>query len=760
MMKTKITALITALMMLINIGAFAAFDDINVNTGVGNAVKQLVQLGIINGYPDGTFRPEDTLTRGQFAKIAVCMLGEEQQAQSRSANAIFSDVPTDHWASGYINYIAEHQIINGYPDGTFGAEDTINYAQVLTILIRLLGYTGEDVAYKWPDGYISKAQSLGITSGISFGTYENITRGNAAYVIYNTLLADKKEGSSLSLLSSSSVKDVVIYADNSINASLAIGNIETTNGVYKLADNSNITSEVYGRLGTLYLDGEKRATAFVPENETVRSVTLSSATVSGDGKRVEIGFTENTAAKSESLSGSAPVYYEGKASTLSQSAAKIEPGSEALLLYANDGSFARMYLKESTLSGPRTVATGYSQIYSFFNIVNSTAMKVIRDGKNASLSEIQAYDVVYYMAGNNTLYAYTDKASGVYEEAYPLKSNVTSVKVGGKEYPLATQTAIGKMNTSDGAFELGDRVTLLFGRNGEVVDVVNLAAVGSLDLVVLTKSYKEVSQETDTLGKTTNYITVVLPDGGEVTYEADRDYSDYVGNVMKVKYENDVAKLTVVPHTNIYGKFDSSIPSLGEYWLSENCAILELVKNSAGGATVKKIELRDIVTDSLTKNQVIHAEMSGALKDITFLYVTDVTKTDADFGVVTEVNNNKYTILIGEKTTQIETAVKLERGCGVEIQQTSDGQIAKRLTNVGTASKIEGYSGGRIRINGKNYILSDYVKVYGGTYANTYTSMSLSELANGDNIQHVTLYSDRSLSSGGIVRVIVVKTKN
>ena len=72
MMKIKITALITAVMMLLNIGAFAAFEDININTGVGNAVKQLVQLGIINGYPDGTFRPEDTLTRGQFAKIAVC----------------------------------------------------------------------------------------------------------------------------------------------------------------------------------------------------------------------------------------------------------------------------------------------------------------------------------------------------------------------------------------------------------------------------------------------------------------------------------------------------------------------------------------------------------------------------------------------------------------------------------------------------------------------------------------------------------------
>ena len=759
-MKIKITAIITALMMIVNIGAFAAFEDIDVNTGVGNAVKQLVQLGIINGYPDGTFRPQETLTRGQFAKIAVCMLGEEQQAASRSANAIFSDVPTDHWASGYINYIAERQIINGYPDGTFGAEDTINYAQAITILIRLLGYTGEDVAYKWPDGYITKAQSLGITNGISFGTYESITRGNAAYVIYNTLLADKKAGSSVTLLSSNKFEDVIIIGDSTNDASLPEGNIATTKGNFKLADNSNIEASVYGRLGTLYLDSEQRVTAFVPEKETVLDVTLSGAALSGDGKRVEVSYNVDGKEKTTSFDGKASLYYDGKSSTLAAGVSELEAGRSASIIYTENGVFARIYLKASSVAGPYTITSGYSQIYSFFKIQNSNTMSVIRDGRNAKLENLDVYDVVYYTEGNNTLYAYTDKISGAYEEAYPLKSNVKSVKIAGREYTLSTQKAINKMNTSEGAFELGDRVTLLFGRDGEVVDVVNLAAVGSLDLVVLTKSYKEISQETETLGKSTNYISVVLPDGGEVTYEADRDYSDYVGNVMKVNYENNVAKLTVVPHTNIYGKFDSSIPSLGEYWLSENCAILELVENSAGSATVKKIELRDIITDSLTKDQVLHAETSGALRDITFLYVTDVTKTDADFGVVTEVNKNRYTVLLGDKTTQIETAVKLERGCAVEIQQTSGGQIAKRLTNIGSATKIEGYSGSRIRVDGKNYILSDYVKVYGGTYANNYTSMSLSELTNADKIQNITLYSDRSLSSGGIVRVIVVKTKN
>ena len=759
MMKIKITALITALMMLMSIGVFAAFEDINVNTGVGNAVKQLVQLGIINGYPDGTFRPEDTLSRGQFAKIAVCMLGEEQQAASRGANAIFSDVPTEHWASGYINYIAERQIINGYPDGTFGAEDTINYAQAITILIRLLGYTGEDVAYKWPDGYITKAQALGITSGISFGTYENITRGNAAYVIYNTLLADKKAGSSVALLSSNKYEDVIIIGDSLSDASLPEGNIATTKGNFKLADNSNIDASVYGRLGTMYLDSEQRVTAFVPEKETVLDVTLSGAALSGDGKRVEVTYSVDGKEKTTSFDGKASLYYDGKSSTLASGVSELEAGRGASIIHTENGVFARIYLKTSSVAGPYTITSGYSQIYSFFKIKNSNTMTVIRDGRNAKLEDLDVYDVVYYTEGNNTLYAYTDKISGTYEEAYPLKSNVKSVKIAGKEYTLSTQKAIGKMNTSNGAFEIGERVTLLMGRNGEVVDVVNLAAVGSLDLVVLTKSYKEVSQETETLGKSTNYITVVLPDGGEVTYEADRDYSDYVGNVMKVKYENDVAKLTVVKHTSIYGEFDSSVPSLGDYWISGNCAILELTKNTSEGATVKKIELRDIATSSLTKDQVLHVETSGAMKDITFLYVTNVTKSDAEFGVVTDVNSGTYKVLTGSRTVNIKTAVNLSRGSAVEIVQSADGQSVKSLFNVASGSNVEGYSEGRIRLNGKNYLVSDYVKVYGGKYANEYTSMSLSEITDSSKVQQVTLYSDRSLASGGIVRVIVVKTK-
>ena len=360
-MKIKITAIFLALMMLLQTMAFASFGDIDASGNVGNAITQLTNMGILSGYPDGTFRPDGLLTRAQFAKIAVYMLGAEKEAASLSGNPVFSDVDENHWASGYVNCIAQKGIINGYPNGSFGAEENINYAQALTILIRLLGYSGEDVSYKWPDGYIKKADALGITKGISFGAYENITRGNAAYVIYNALLAEKKEGSTVKLLSSGSVEDVVIYADNTINASVPNGSIQTTSGTYKLSDSSNISESVYGSIGTLYLDSEKRATAFVPENETVRTVTISSAIANGD--RVEMTFNEGGVTKTESFSANASIYYSGKASTLSNASAQIEAGREAKLFYSEDGTFTRVYLRETTLSGPVTITSSHSQVY-------------------------------------------------------------------------------------------------------------------------------------------------------------------------------------------------------------------------------------------------------------------------------------------------------------------------------------------------------------------------------------------------------------
>lgn len=414
-MKYKITSLALALLMLFSCAASASFTDINASSSVGTAIVTLSRLGILNGYGDGSFQPDELLTRAQFAKIAVHMLGEEKNAASYSASTVFGDVPSGSWASGYINYIAERGIINGYPDGSFGADEKINYAQALTILVRMLGYSGEDVGYRWPDGYIAKAEALGITDGISFGKYENVTRGNAAYLAYNTLLADKKEGeSSVQLLSSSRKEDIVIYGDQSYDASVAAGNIVTTGGTFKLAQSSGITADDYGILGTLYLDSEQKAVAFVPEKETKQAVTVVSASKNGDTGKIELSFTAGGTPRTESLDASTPVYSDGKALSLEEAVSKMENGRTAALYYATDGSLARIMLNKSTLEGPCTITTDSQQIYSLFSLSSTAALNVYRKGERASVSDIKAYDVVYYERATNTVYAYADKITGTF----------------------------------------------------------------------------------------------------------------------------------------------------------------------------------------------------------------------------------------------------------------------------------------------------------------------------------------------------------
>ena len=143
------------------------------------------------------------------------------------------------------------------------------------------------------------------------------------------------------------------------------------------------------------------------------------------------------------------------------------------------------------------------------------------------------------------------------------------------------------------------------------------------------------------------------------------------------------------------------------------------------------------------------------MKDITFLYVKDVTKSDATFGVVTNATGNTYTIFTGDRSTTVKTLLQFERGSAVEL--TSQG--ATMLSKIVTGHGVEGYMEGRIRVDGKNYIVSDYVKVYGANYKREYESMSMSQIVNNENITQVVLYSDKALSSGGVVRVIVVTMK-
>ncbi len=184
----KTLAVVLAFAMMLSMGSVFAYSDVEAGTTVGQAVEVLSNLNILTGFEDGTFRPDETVTRAQMAAIICRMLGYEEQAQSSMGTTVFNDVAADNWASGYVNVTQAQGIINGYGDGNFGPNDKVTYEQAVKMIVSALGY---DLAAArkggYPTGYLAIASAEGITKKANGKVGDAAARSTVAVLVYNAL---------------------------------------------------------------------------------------------------------------------------------------------------------------------------------------------------------------------------------------------------------------------------------------------------------------------------------------------------------------------------------------------------------------------------------------------------------------------------------------------------------------------------------------------------------------------------------------------
>ena len=108
------------------------YTDVPADAWYNNAVSTLTNAGIIDGYEDGTFKPNGNITRAEFATIAVRFFEATYEGEN-----LFPDID-GHWAQDYINEAANAGIVDGYPDGTFGPQKLITRAEAMTMVNRTI----------------------------------------------------------------------------------------------------------------------------------------------------------------------------------------------------------------------------------------------------------------------------------------------------------------------------------------------------------------------------------------------------------------------------------------------------------------------------------------------------------------------------------------------------------------------------------------------------------------------------------------------
>ncbi len=188
-------AMIMVFTTVFSSSVFAAFSDVSSDHKYLKAITTLSKLNIINGYEeDGTFRPEGEITRAEFTKIIVYTLGLSDLMTEPTE---FSDVST-HWAKCNIKTAYDRKIINGFTDGTFRPDDKVTYEQALKMVVCTLGYGDmAENQGGYPTGYHSQAASLELTKSISDLSFDApASRGAIAQLVYNALEVQMKKLSS------------------------------------------------------------------------------------------------------------------------------------------------------------------------------------------------------------------------------------------------------------------------------------------------------------------------------------------------------------------------------------------------------------------------------------------------------------------------------------------------------------------------------------------------------------------------------------
>lgn len=746
----KIISIILSIGIIISGTAYAQYTDVEENE-FKTAINNLAVYGVMNGNGDGTFEPYENVTRAQFAKIAVKLAGEEI---SETTGGLFSDTPEGYWANGYIASAAKNGYIYGYPDGNFHPEENITFAQGLTIILRVLGYGTAQLGNEYPGPYIKKARELNITDGISFNADDILNRGFTAQLANNALMCNMyassgKKSKLITKLDFNVSDECIILGTGKTNSDILSDEVVTSIGTYK---NKTANIEDFNtNTVKLILNDDNEIVNVVKTEKDFDKCVIDSL----NGK--EVTYISGGITHTVNIDDNAVIYYNLSKSAFKDVRDNIESGMILTIYYA-DGNYDYAILNDKKLEGPK-VLYDKNSLSALWNVNSST--RILRDGKEQSAETLEMYDVLYYDENLNTLYAYCDKKSGIYEEAYPSKAQAKNIKLSGEIYEIETKSAADTLGGS--GCEYNDYITLLLGKDGRVAAVISEAQTENKYGVLLS-----CDKRTDN-GTSKYYANVMAADGTVTEYVTDKNYDNLRGKVCNMSFAGGIMKPSQVNAAdNVRGEVDKEAKTINKKYLAANVKLIDVTYvpelSETSAAEAYTVEFSDIPQNSLSASDVLFAKTDKNGK-IFFAALNNVTNKGYKFGIVAKAeklsSSSTYTLDIAgtQSTYSLNGVAKPTKGQPV-MADIRDGKLLKitALNSAASGKKVNSLTKHEISLNGTEYPLADGAVVY---YLNgdlEYNAADIDDI-NIQDIAYAELFSDKSVSGGGKIRIIKIKLK-
>lgn len=664
----------------------SGFTDIT-DPAVAEAAEVLRLLGVVNGTGGTSFNPGGTLTRAEFCKMAIEIMGKGEEASAQMNRTIFLDVKGDHWARGYINLAAStrlgateeggggEMLMVGVGDGTFRPNQTITFAEAVTIMMRILGYTASDVASgsSWYSGYLSSAAVIGLTDGVSLTWNSTITRGQTAILFENMLYTNPKgaETPYLTQLGGSITDEAVIISLDATAADGTASCILTTGSAdpYK-TNHVPFDSALAGARAKLVLDKNSKVIAIMPSEggtqraTSVVSAEINSVTVSG-GEKLSVAPTT-------------VVYRESGETTYQEIYMSLKMGSSLVLHYGATGKLEYLYLPSTQATEEAAVAKTIGSGNPFASLVGKdTDYQILKNGLPATLSDIRQYDVATYDKASKTLYVSDMRLTGVYENVSPSPATPLTVTMMGATFPV-----LSCAGADLASFKIGDVITLLLTSDGQVAGAVSPSVAKSTTVGV--------AKMEGTNATVTPLADIRDADGKQIVFTGATVYSEESASQMQGQLVTvsstklGMLSLSRLSGSGASGALDMSTRTLGSDKLADNVVLYERVGK---GAPV------EISFDQLTRTTVPADKISYVGKDyadrVNFIVFDDVTGDQYTYGFA-----KKGTVTGGSSSMSYSnTCVSVEIGNDTYSDQLITGAAITENMPIGITASLDEIDG-------------------------------------------------------------------
>ncbi|MDP4180438.1 MAG: S-layer homology domain-containing protein [Bacillota bacterium] len=749
----KIRVMICTIIMILAMStvAFAQYSDVKEDASYANAVNRLAVLGIMNGDNFNKFNPNSLLTREQFAKIIVVTAGLGDDADALKGSTVFPDIPNNSWSSGYINEALSKGFITGMPDGKFHPTDKVNFAQACTVLVRVLGYTDQDLKGFWPDNYIEKARILGLSDGIKLQAIDGLPRWSAAVMINsmistNIKKANPQDADKLFSESTNLYKTYIVLGNSDTMEKLSSNQILTDKGVYYIDD--KLKKPELGNTYEFYIKDDKITNIFNDKKSlikyTVESASDTSITYNDkDGKDQSLVLPDKTV-----------YYYNGNKQTY-DSLKSLLQANTSIIFAENDNKDGYEYaiIFDPVYSKPEIGNKLDISKKKIGNISYDDKTPIIRNNELSKAADIQKYDVCYKISdiwgGNAYLLVLNDEIEGKLKGFLPSKVSAKQIQIDTKTYDFSKDMDLNKVRNSS-SYNIDDDIIALSGYDGKIVDVI----YPNDD----TTNYAFVLNYSDSTLNDTHTIKLLLPNGVTATYKTKVAFSSLKGTLVsykKIDDENiDVSAISYSEYKDhTINKDDRQIDS---EFVTDDVKIYNIMSNNDGADTqVNILNWSDMPYGSIPAGRILHLNESGEFGDINIIVASDLLDQKYKLGVVSKVNGNRYSIMVDGKEYTYNSAITSAQIGSVTIQSMSgmgvDSVLGITYSYI-RSTKIQAFDVKRIKINDKVYRFRNDMVIYKKGIDDAISIVSKDDIDSSKTYGDVSIFTDYN----NLVKIILI----